>query len=318
MKKVFSLIFSLLLLLPFSSSFCASAENDGASDQVVIHYSYENQVFFDPNEGINAILSYTCENPYVVIEDNPGAAERINSVLEPYNASYVPSDDGVAINMDRETYLLSLAEDYFSLHSEDHNGGSFLFSFSHRCSSVQCRNGLLMLAFSDYLDDIDHTAITSETFYFDLSTGEQLAESEALLRTGAFENESSGTGICGIFNEEQFASEGFAFDGLNAEAIAITDLLDTVSSGTLCFLCVSGEVKNVRLSAMVKYDQWYEKQQLWFCSRMENEALQLIVAPPTEDSAIKLIYQSGGQNIEKMISADPAGNMILSDSVFIN
>lgn len=314
MKKIWSLFLAVLMILSFSLS--AFAGSDGSSSQTVLRFTYENRVYFDPNEGINAILSYSCENPYVVIEENPDAAERINSVLEPYNASYVASDDGVALNMDRETYLLSLAEDHYSLRSGDGSGESLLFSFSHRCSVVRCDESLLVLCFTDYLDDIEHTDITSDTFYFDLTTGNQLTEAEAALRPEAAG--ISGTGSCGIFTEEQFASEGFTFDGLNADSFAVTDLLETTGSGIPCFLCVSGKANSIRLSSVVRYDQWYEKQQLWYCSEMKNEALQLLVPQPTADTAIKLTYLSGGQLTEKLITADSAGNILLSDPLTMN
>lgn len=314
MKKLWSLFFAVLLILSFSLP--ASAGSDGSSGQTVIRFTYENQVYFDPNEGLNAILSYSCENPYVVIEEKPEAAEKINAVLDPYNASYVASDDGVALNMDRETYLLSLAEDHYALRSGNGSGESFLFSFSHRCGVVRCDESLLVLSFTDYLDDIEHTDITSDTFYFDLSTGNRLTEAEAALIPEAAG--SSGSGNCGIFTEEQFASEHFSFDGLNADSFAVTDLLETGGSGIPCFLCVSGEVSNVRLSSMVRYDQWYEKQQLWYCSGMKNEALQLQIPQPSTDTAIKLTYLSGGQLREKLISADGAGNILLTDPLAMN
>ena len=318
MKRFLCIFLSVLTVFSFAVSLSASAEADEIPGQIVIRFQNESRVFFDPNEGLNAILSFSCENPYVVMEENPSAAETINTVLASYNSSYLPSDDGVGLNMDRETFLLSLAEDYYALHAEKEDRDSFLFSFSHRCSVVRCDEHLLALAFTDYLDDIEHTAITSDLFYFDPSTGCQLSEKEAAEQADSTEAVPSGSGECGIFSEEKFASEAFSFGGMSSDSFAVTDLLENDSFGDSCFLCFSGEAADVRLSSVIYYDQWYEKQQLWYCSRMNNEALQLMISQPTPDSTIKLTYHSGGQSFEKLLWLDPSGELFLSDPIKVN
>lgn len=305
----------LLLLSAGSRSAAFAAEEFPAGPsvcrQLVIRFNAEDRVFYDPFEGKSAILSYTCELPYVVSEVAPAVAEKINTVLNAYNSQFVMSADGIDVEMDRESYLLSVAEDLYSLRSES-GAGAFLISFSHRCSVSRCDGRVLVLSFSDYYDDSENISMTSETLCFDLITGDRITDAQAAnLPSGL--DQTSDICFCGLFTEEEFASESFSFDGKSSEAFAVTDLLETELEGKGFFLCFAGEARNVRISRVVYYDQCYEKQQLWYCSHMENEALQILTGVPEENPMLKLYYESNGVPVEKVLASDGNGGLRIAD-----
>lgn len=311
---LFVFLHSLFFSTPFDvCSFADDLTSDFIpNQQTVIRFASENSMYYDPEDGRLPILSYFCEFPYIVMEGKTEVADRINSMLSTYHSDYIQSADGIGVDMDLQTYLLSLAEDYYSLHRDKTGEDNYLFSFSHRCTVARCDGTVLVLRFSDYLDDVQSVDLSSRTLCFDLTTGDQISELLASDSRKYPAVQSTQDGEIEIFAEEVFASEEFSFCGNRADAFAVTDFIETDTDGNQYYICISGDIRNIRLSSVVYYDKLYEKQQLWYCSRMCNEALQLKISVPAEKPVLKLSYESGGTGIEKVIRLGTDG-VFLSD-----
>jgi len=297
LKKVKRLLMLFLVcslvctLLPV----CASAGPEGPEQQVIVRFDNYSDVCFDPVEQNTAILSYSCELPYVLIDSNPGAAEAVNSVLSQMNDRYRAASEGVSTELDMETYMLSQAEDYYSMvRASRQNGGSdlpgdsFLFSFSHKAYVTRCDDALIVFVFYDYTGTPMGSDSKTETLAFNAATGALLDLNTVNIADPSVypEPERNAEGSFRIVSAAQLAEDPLS------ETERVIDLLEIHPAGEEYYLRVSGELYDVRFTRVVYYDRCYEKEQLWYCNRMSNEALQLKFLLPEGSPEVKLSFSS--------------------------
>lgn len=292
MKKtrLFSALIAVALLISAACASAASADDaaNPGGQQVIVRFDTVSDLFFDPAEQTTAILSYTCERPYVIIDSNHAAADAINEALDLYYAGYLPASEGISADMDMETYLLSLAEDYYTQYSASAaETASYLYTFSHRAFVTRCDDDALVFSFSDYFKDADETHTDTSILAFSAVTGEQIsAEDYPAVQEMYPESGSSEDGFFAVYTAEQFA------DNNRSEGIPVIDLLEISPEGEDWYLCVTGELHDVRLSSVVYYDRCYEKEQLWYCNIMKNEALQFKYIIPDDNPDLKVSVNS--------------------------
>ena len=299
--KIMSAVFVLIYLC---RGICVScfAESAEENHQTVIRFQTDNTVFYDPNEGSRAILNYICEQPYVVIPDSTDISEKINLQLTDYAAEYLPSEEGIELSMDHQTYLLSLAEDYYTEHSET-DADDFLFSFSHRCRVLRCDDEIIAFSFSDYYDEIQNTSYFAENLFFDAQTGELLDETIAFDPNRFPLPKQALSGSCTLVSDSEFVPE----------TTPVIDFVDLDENGETVFLCVSGEVRDILLTSVVFYDQCYEREQIWFCSKMKDEALQLKLPLPSDFPEYKLKFTDSVNGQRELFFGRSEGGLILTN-----
>ena len=275
-----------------TSAFAEVGPESGITQQVIVRFDTVSDLFYDPIEQTSVLLSYTCEIPYVLIDANPEAAERINAVLADYHAAYIPSTEGVSTAADRETYMLSLAEGYYASINEDGTeqtaGTDYLFSFSHRSYVTRCDDSLIVFAFSDYTRNPQESDTQTGLLAFDAHTGVQLDLSAADLSDSEsypVSEQNPGGFFCVMTAQE-------AAEAAGAETEQVIDLLETDPEGQEYYMRVSGEIYDVRFSEVVYYDRCYEKNQLWYCNVMSNESLQLKISLPEGQPDLKISFTS--------------------------
>ena len=304
-KKILTAAIALSYLLTPAAAFAEGA----ISQQVIVRFETVSDLFYDPEEQTTAILSYTCERPYALIDSNPEAAEAINSTLDGYYAKYLPASEGLSTEIDTETYMLSLAEDYYAVYSNSTADVlSYLFTFSHRAYVTRCDDSVIVFSFSDYMKDTENSSTESEMFVFDSKTGERLDSEGYLASPASFYPEPvlTGSGYYSIVPAEQFASDPAS------ETTGVIDLLEADADGNDYYLDVSGKLYDVRFSRVVYYDRCYEKEQLWYCNIMDNEALQLKFSVPEGDPSLKISVNPVSKIVPEQVIARDAATGLLS------
>ena len=273
------------------------------SRQVIVRFDTVSDVYYDPEFGSTAILSFVCETPYVMIESNPAAADAINARLSDYYAAYLPGEDGLSTNIDMESYMLSLAEDWYSQNPDSSPTGSYLFTFSHRAYVSRCDDEVISFLFNDYTKDMDAPVSTSETVSFDALTG-QILENGEIGSTGADAAGQQGNVQLSAGNCRLLSSAGMAADP-SLENISVIDLIETNPEGEDRFFCVPGTLYDVRIVKVVFYDGTeYEKEQLWYCNAMSGEAVQIKSRLDTGTPELKLIATAPDGSPVQMYIAD--------------
>ena len=255
MRKFICILISFIFLFSFSSAAFADGQPD-VSQQVIVCFDMINDIFYDPEFGQSVILNYLCEKPFVVIESNPGAADRINASLDAYFESYLPYSEGVSTDIDMETYMLSVAEDYYA-------GGNsldyFPFSFSHRAYVSRCDDNVISFMFITYAKDVDEPVTSYLSLYFDAETGEQIEENAA---KSIAANDASSSGSLSLGTE--------SLSNYN-----IIDYCELSDDDVFTYAYVDGTLYNVKLTSVVYYGQYLDKQQHWYCNYMTDSALQI-------------------------------------------
>ena len=110
---------------------------------------------------------------------------------------------------------------------------------------------------------------------------------------------------------------GGSFRAVEGDALAdgSTEILDFVKvfqDGQTVYLIADGPVNQVRLSRVDYSYGFYETAQLWYCSRMEDEALQVVTVIPDGMPNLKLSWMSAeGEHSVLLTQSGEDGSLIL-------
>lgn len=96
--------------------------------------------------------------------------------------------------------------------------------------------------------------------------------------------------------------------------VQIIDRVVADSEGQELCLIAEGTVYDVKISQGDYTDRFFETAQLWSCSYMQNNALQLVAAIPDGMPELMLSYQTaGGEQHQMFISQGEDGRLVLVD-----
>lgn len=94
----------------------------------------------------------------------------------------------------------------------------------------------------------------------------------------------------------------------------IIDMLRLSDDGQAVYLVSEGEAYDVRLARVDYSDRFYETEQLWQCSSMDNCALQLITLIPEGMPELKISYKdAAGEHTLYLSQSGVDGSLILVD-----
>jgi len=94
----------------------------------------------------------------------------------------------------------------------------------------------------------------------------------------------------------------------------IIDMVKIHEQGEGLYLVADGTAKDVRLTSVDYIDAFYETAQLWYCSSMENCAVQLVTLIPEGMPELKLSYRdSAGEHSLYLSQSGEDGSIILVD-----
>lgn len=225
-------------------------ESAGDEDFTVFiaRFSTETESFSDPaGDGVE-ILSYSVCTPSVEIIGNESASEAVNASIAELNAAYFRNEEGGGTEMDRETEMLSMAEDNYAYYkSGSAENLSVKFTFSRNAEIVSADGKSFVLKFTNVIE-ANGTDTEEEYYLFDTATG--------AMKEAAAEDVVSNVEPCTLdripLNESDSSGE-------------ILDLLIIDENGE-DFLY--GPEKNE-----VAYN--VDIASRWFCNRMENNYVQV-------------------------------------------
>ena len=115
------------------------------------------------------------------------------------------------------------------------------------------------------------------------------------------------------------STESGSFSVVPAETMTesskeIIDMLRLHEDGQTIYLVAEGAVRNVRLTRVEYFDRFYETEQLWHCSEMNNCVLQLVTLVPEGMPELKISYEDANGKHEFYLSQSGVdGSFILVD-----
>ena len=156
-------------------AFDAGAEETAADNifyTVIARFKTEFSTFSDPKGYGVEILEYSIETPEIEVVGNPDAAKAINSKIEEINSAYRPAQEGGSIQMDRQTEMLTLAEDnYMYYESGTAEPLNLKFTFSRTAEIARADADYILVKYTNSIVMNDNS--TEEEFYaFNTQTGE--------------------------------------------------------------------------------------------------------------------------------------------------
>ena len=94
-------------------------------------------------------------------------------------------------------------------------------------------------------------------------------------------------------------------DSVPEGSISFLDRIEADKRGEELCLVVEGTVYDVRLSRVYYSDQFYDRTQLWYCSEMQDSAVQLVTKIPEGIPDVMLSYTDAeGKSYHKLITQD--------------
>lgn len=269
------------------------------SQRVMVSFDTYTNHFYDPAQGTRVILSFSCETPRVTIEENPSAAEAINRFFDELNRSYYSESDlGVSTQLDLETYLLSLAEDAYTVAANSGSTASQIL-FSRKARVLRADDAVLGFELSEYTV-ADTDSREKLTFWFDASTGVPLAEEDLSLPQYAEKARKAGGKL--TLSHLSAADEG-------AE---ITALVTVDENGEDLLLSAEGPVYDVFIKSVGFAGSFYENESLWFCNCLDDCAVQLRTVLPENTPDVMVSYSDhNGSVTQFVIAKDGSGTPML-------
>lgn len=170
---------------------------------VIARFKTDFSVFSDPKGDGVEILEYSVETPEIEVVGNAESTKAINSRIAEINASYYPGEEGGSLQMDRQTEMLSLAEDNYMYYESGAAGDelNLKFTFTRTAEIARADADFILLKYTNSI--VMNDSSTEEEFYaFNTQTGEldenYSGSTEVLKETGTLQaipiDEFSGSG----------------------------------------------------------------------------------------------------------------------------
>lgn len=350
-----------------------------AERHVIVSMARTKMEEYDPQNGTMRILDFSYDTPTVFIEGADEAAAKINEFTAMLDEAYYTGEsygDGAGTGY---MNMLTMAEDYYNLHTNaEIEGGMEPLSCSRTVSVTRADENALSLLYNDYsYTGGAHGIYGSRGYVFDTQSGERLALEdltddyaklkdflvdfmvaeaegdadmaerlnqmadasyaemfEPLLRAGSWYFAQDGLEIFSdVYELSDYASGPIAFTvpyeklaGLIDErwmpktaqgsaafrviapgemqdgSTEIVDKLTVDGEGAELYLAAEGTARDVRITGVEYSGAFYETGLKWYCSCMEDSALQLVAAMPEGTPKLKLSWTDADGGHSALIS----------------
>ena len=252
---------------------------------VIIRNIEESSSYKDPKSGEKEIFFVKCSSPYIVIESNEAAAEKINDSIKAIDETFYTGEDygfgsdfGADIN-----YYQSLAEDNFMLSDSGVESAVLPFTIIRSYSVLRADEKLIGINFINSIDADGHTE-KSYSFYFSTETGETVSTEE--IGKSEYKPERTGGNTMGGFGVKKL-SELEA----SGENIPIIDLLVIDEGGSdYVIFNTDGNTYDVKIERVLPEgaSEYNILQSFWYCSELYNSGVQIRAANYTDGSCLRI------------------------------
>ena len=320
MKKVVFLLFlSLLFLLagcggPQYISGDGGHSTDSVSETVHpetplhpckrISFRFENfsKVFSDPSGDGKDILIFNAQTPIVFIEGNNAAAETINRFFTELDKTYFSNSDfGLSTEMDLCTYLQSLAEDYYTLHSNSADDGlDYLFTYNRTVTVLRADDEYISVLYSIIQHTPSGDSEESQIYSFKTQSGE-------LVNDSISDNSSDVSELyCGSLELKDLAT----FQNGSA---AVEDLVIINENGEEYIAIIYGSIADFSICELESNgtDVGFSiGKTLYFTNVISNSAIQLRYSLPQNIADLCICYLANGVIEQYAVKQDTVSGSI--------